>query len=122
MHTVIVPTEDWATVEIADLTNREPLHDNNHTLTCIVNVDPGLNIDPEVHWYLPDGTLVGVVGQVREGSQVSTGLKTKRELYFSPLLHGHGGEYTCEAKIHIPWMTTQPVSDTYKMVVTSKTI
>ena len=118
---IIVPADGWATVEITDLTNKEPLHGNDHILMCTVNVDPGLNIDPIVHWYHPDGSQVDMDGRVREGPQVTTGLETKRNLYFLPVLHDDGGKYTCEAKVHIPWMSTQPLNDMHTMNVTSKT-
>ena len=117
MHTVIVPADDWATVEIDDL-NREPLHDNKHTLTCIVIVDPGLYYVPEVHWYHPDGSQVTMDGRVREGPQETAGLITKRKLFFLPVLHDDGGNYTCQAEVSIPWMPTQPLNNTHNMIVT----
>ena len=121
MLTIVVPEEDWATVEITDPTGREPLHNNTHTLICSVIANPGLHIRPVVHWYHPDGSQVQTAGRVREGKPVTDGLETKLSLTFDPVLHDDGGNYTCLAKVDVPWMSTEPQNGSYLLVVTSKT-
>ena len=122
MHTIVVP-DDWATVNFTDLTNREPLHDNHHTILCSVIAKPGMPIRPVVHWYYPNGSQVTNEGRVRVGPQKTDGTTTNLNLTFSTVYHRDGGEYICRAEITVPWMSTQPPvqNGTFDLVVTSKT-
>ena len=114
--------DNWATIEITNLSNGDALHNNNYTLVCTVLAIQGMNIVSEVHWYHPNGSVVETGGRLRVGTTKSRRSVTTLSLTFSPVVHADGGEYYCRAQVTVPWMSTQPPvkRESIKMAVTSK--
>ena len=123
MHANPVP-DNWASIEIIDLTHEEPLQDNQYTLICSVKTIEGMNLSLEVHWYSSGGTynLMQTGGRIRVDQPDTNGSVTTLKLTFYRLLHEDGGDYTCTAKVYVPWMVSQPPvkKEMFNVVVISK--
>ena len=102
--------DNWATVEITNVTEGDALHQHNYTLVCTVQAIRGMNIAPYVYWYYPNGSQVetGRRLTVYTMETITNGSTTILSLTFSPVLHDDGGLYSCRAQVTVPWMTTQP--------------
>ena len=100
--------DDWATIEITNVTEGDALHEHNYTLICMVDTIQGMNIAPQLHWYHPNGSQVETGGRFQLGTVITSDNVTILTLTFSPGLHNDGGVYSCRAQVTIPWMTTQP--------------
>ena len=73
------------------------------SLTCRVDVVEYLTVDPQVEWRQPDGSAVTNTGNPSMNSRVNViGRVSTLNVFFSPLLTSHAGEYQCRASIHIP--------------------
>ena len=123
MYANLVP-DNWASIEITNLTHEEPLQDNQYTLICSVKTIEGMNLPLEVHWYLSDDpqNLIQTGGRLRVDPPETTGTITTLKLTFSHLLHDDGGDYTCRAKVNVSWTVSQPPvkKEVFNVVVTSK--
>ena len=113
--------DNWATIEITNVTEGDALHEHNYTLICTVQTIQGMNIAPQIQWYHPNGSQVETGGRVKVGTLDSDN-DTTLSLTFSPVLHDDGGVYYCRAQVTVPWMTTQPPvkRSSVNMAVTSK--
>ena len=116
--------DDWATIEITNVTEGDALHQHDYTLICTLQAIQGMNIAPQVYWYYPNGSQVETGGRLKVGT-METAINdsiTILSLVFSPVLHDDGGVYSCRAQVTVPWMTTQPPVKqvSVNMAVTSK--
>ena len=107
LYILLVP-DNWATVEITNVTEGDALHQHNYTLICTVQTIQGMNITPQVYWYNSDGSVIESGGRLQVGTLYTDDNITALLLTFSPVLHGDGGVYSCKAQVIVPWMTTQP--------------
>ena len=116
--------DDWATIEITNVTEGDALHQHNYTLICTVQAIQGMNIAPQVYWYYPNGSQVETGGRLKVGTTetATNDSITTLSLVFSPVLHDDGGVYSCRAQVTVPWMTTPPPvkQASVNMAVTSK--
>ena len=97
----IVP-DNWATVEIVNLTQGDALHQHNYSLMCTVQAIRGMNITPEVYWYSSDGTVIKTEGRFKVDTVQKNSSITTLSLTFSPVLHNQdGGVYSCRAQVTI---------------------
>ena len=106
-NNIIVP-DNWATIEITNVTEGDALHQHNYTLICTVQAIQGMNIAPQIYWYNSDGLIIETAGRLTVGTVETNDSVTALSLTFSPVLHGDGGVYSCTAQVTVPWMTTQP--------------
>ena len=104
---LLVP-DNWATIEITNVTEGDALHQYNYTLICTVQAIQGMNIAPQVYWYNSDGSIVETGGRLTVGTVETNNSVTALSLTFSPVFHNDGGVYSCRAQVTVPWMTTQP--------------
>ena len=116
--------DDWATIEITNVTEGDALHQHDYTLICTLQAIQGMNIARQVYWYYPNGSQVETGGRLKVGT-METAINdsiTILSLVFSPVLHDDGGVYSCRAQVTVPWMTTQPPvkQASVNMAVTSK--
>jgi hypothetical protein len=99
MYTLIVP-DNWATIEITNLTQGDALHQHNYSLMCTVQAIQGMNITPEVYWYSSNGTVIQTEGRFEIDTVYENSSVTTLFLTFSPVLHDQdGGVYSCRAQV-----------------------
>ena len=107
LYMLLVP-DNWATIEITNLTQGGALHQHNYSLMCAVQAIRGMNITLQVYWYSSDGSIIKTEGRFKVDTVNKNGRITTLSLSFSPVLHDDGGVYSCKAQVTVPWMTTQP--------------
>ena len=100
--------DNWATVEIANVTEGDALHQLNYILICTVQTIQGMNIAPQVYWYNSDGSIIETAGRLEVSTAETSDSITILLFTFSPVLHDDGGMYLCRAQVTVPWMITQP--------------
>ena len=120
LYMLLVP-DNWATIEITNLTQGGALHQHNYSLMCTVQAIWRMNITLQVYWYSSDGSIIKTGGRFKVDTVNKNGSITTLSLS-SPVLHDDGGVYSCKAQVTVPWMTTQPPvkQASVNVVVTSK--
>ncbi len=88
--------------------------------TATVNVDLDLEATPTIVWLGPGGSPVSNGSDITV-NMVTMGNETRLSLNFLPLNSTHGGEYSCNVSVNVPYLNVKLSKVVVKsLVVTSK--
>ncbi len=110
----------WSTAEIDASPTTQPTEGYDYILSFTATFIDGLEATPSIVWLGPDGS------PVRNGSDitvnmVTVGNKRRLSLNFLPLNSTHGGEYSCNVSVNVPYLNVKLSKAVgWSLVVTSK--
>ncbi len=94
----------WGTATIEPSISSQPTEGYEYTYLCSIVLRDGLVGTPNLVWVGPDGDPVVTGNNVTVGEAETVGRKTSLLLSFLPLSSTHGGNYSCEASILVPYV------------------
>ena len=108
-------------MQVASNENGRALHGNNYTLTCTVTLIGGITLPVTMEWMYNNASILPS-DHLLVSKENTSSLVTTLHLTFTPIETTNGGDYTCRASIHVPWMDQQPpvISESVHISVTSK--
>ena len=97
------------------------LHGNSYTLTCTVTLISGITLPVTMEWIYNNVSIIPS-DHLLVNKENTSSLVTTLHLTFAPIETTSGGDYTCRASVHVPWMDQQPpvISESVHIPVTSK--
>ncbi len=112
----------WGTATIEPSISSQPTEGYEYTYLCSIVLRDGLVGTPNLVWVgQPEGDPVVTGSNMTVGRAETVGRKTSLLLSFLPLSSTHGGNYSCEASILVPYVNVtrfKVVKTT--LIVTSK--
>ncbi len=117
---LIVPPE-WGTASVEPSISSQPTEGYEYTYLCSIVLNVDLEATPELVWVGPDGTPVINGSSVTVGQTETVGTETSLALSYEPLNSTHGGIYSCNITVHVPYVNVTLYKVVRKtLVVTSK--
>ncbi len=111
----------WSTAGFDASPKTQPTEGYDYILSLTATFIDGLEATPTIVWLGPDGSPVRNGGNITVGNMVTVGNDTRRSLNFLPLSSTHGGEYSCNISVNVPYLNVKLSKVVrWSLVVTSK--
>ncbi len=94
----------WGIATIDPSISSQPTGGYEYTYLCSIVLRDGLEATPNLVWVGPDGDPIVAGNNVTVGEAKTVVKKTSLLLSFLPLSSTHGGNYSCEASILVPYV------------------
>ncbi len=111
----------WGIADIEPSISSQPTEGYEYTYLCSIVLSDGLEAKPNLVWVGPDGDPVADSNNIMIGQTETVGRETSLALNYVPLNSTHGGSYSCEVSVLIPYVDVIRSTVVRKtLVVTSK--
>ncbi len=111
----------WGTATIEPSISSQPTEGYMYTYLCSIVLNVDLEATPELVWVGPDGDPVAISSKIVIGQTETVGRETSLALNYVPLNSTHGGNYSCEVSVQVPYLNVTLSKLVRKtLVVTSK--